>query len=219
MYVDDIILTGSHSSEIQHLKQHLNEVFSIKDLGGLHYFLGIEVNKVSQGIVLTQKNFTNDLLVESGITLFRHVVTPLPVNLKLQGSDGAYFSNPSLYRSLVGKLNFLTHTRPDLSYTLQTLSQFMQTPREQHFEALKHTLCYVYHTAGQGILLQGSDHLTLDAFSDSDWAACSDTRRSVTGYCFSLVILLLAGNPRSKVLFHVPALSPNIEQWPQPLLK
>lgn len=78
------------------------------------------------------------------------------------------FSNPNLYRSLIGKLNFLTNTRPDLSYYVQVLSQFMHSPLTIHYDALLHTLSYVRQTAGQGILLRGTDHLTLQTYSDSD---------------------------------------------------
>lgn len=108
------------------------------------------------------------MLAGSGFFEFKNAVTPLPVNQKLIAYEGLLYSSPSLYRSLVGKLNFLTHTRPGLAFTVQTLSQFMQSPREQHFAALYHTLSYVKQTAGQGTLLQGSNQLTLQAFSDSD---------------------------------------------------
>lgn len=93
---------------------------------------------------------------------------------------------------MVGKLNFLTNTRPDLSYTVQHLSQFLQKPRVPHIEALMHTLRYVGSTVGQGIILKASDQLTLQAYSDSDWGACVDTRRSVSGY-----IMLLGNSPIS----------------------
>lgn len=118
--------------------------------------------------------------------LEKGAVTPLPQNLKLQTDKGSLLPDPTLYRSLVGKLNFLTHTRPDLAFTVQCLSQFMQSPRTSHLEALHHTLRYVAQTAGQGILLQASDKLTLQAFSDSDWASCPDSRRSITGYVLQL---------------------------------
>nr|XP_017221138.1 PREDICTED: uncharacterized mitochondrial protein AtMg00810-like [Daucus carota subsp. sativus] len=99
-------------------------------------------------------------------------------------------SNPELYRSLVGKLNYLTNTRPDLSYTVQSLSQYMHAPRTSHFAALHHTLRYLAATVTQGILLKAADHLKLQAFSDADWASCKDSRRSVTGY-----ILLFGQSP------------------------
>lgn len=189
VYVEDILLTGNDTSFIQRFKAHLHKVFSIKDLGRMHFFLGLDLD---EGTVLSQRKFTKELLHESGITDFKHVVTPLPVHLKLQNTNFPLFSNPTLYRSLVGKLNFLTHTRPDLSYSVQTLSQYMQHPTEQRFAALTHTLHYVASTAGQGILLKLSLQLNLQAFSDSDWAACIDTSRSITGY-----VLMLGNSPIS----------------------
>lgn len=90
----------------------------------------------------------------------------------------------------VGKLNYLTNTRPDLSYVVQVLSQYMQAPRSSHLQALAHTLRYINHSVGQGIMLKGSNELTLQAFSDSDWASCPESRRSITGY-----VLLFGGSP------------------------
>lgn len=103
---------------------------------------------------------------------------------------GTKLSNPELYRSLLGKLNFLTNTRPDLRYSVQVLSQFMHSPTTFNYEVLLRTLSYVNHTAGQGILLRDSDRLTLQAYSDSDWASCPDTRHSVTCY-----IVLFGSSP------------------------
>ncbi|XP_021726146.1 uncharacterized protein LOC110693297 [Chenopodium quinoa] len=167
IYMDDIILTGDGVDTISDLKFHLDKIFSIKDLGKLSFFLGIEVSYMPD-------------------------VTPLPQHQKLATDDGVLLSDVTLYRSLVGKLNFLTNTRPDLSYSVQTLSQFMQNPRTTHMEALQHTLRYVAHTTGQGILLKGSDALTLQALIDSDWASCSDSRKSISGY-----VLLLGSSPIS----------------------
>lgn len=151
-------------------------------MGLLHYFLGLEVSYLDQGIVLSQRKFCTELLQASGITAFKKATTPLPVNIKLHITDSPLYSNPTHYRCLVGKLNFLTNTGPDLAFTVQTLSQFMQHPTEAHFHALTHTLNFLASTVGQGILLKGSNHLQLHAYFDSDWGACLDTRRSVTGY-------------------------------------
>lgn len=122
VYVDDIILTSDDVTSIQDLKSHLHRIFSIKDLGYLHYFLGIEVNYTPIGIILTQRKFIKDLLIFSGISEQKRVVTPLPLNIKLLADKGPLYIDPTYYRSLVGKLNFLTHTRPDLAYTVHHLS-------------------------------------------------------------------------------------------------
>lgn len=141
---------------------------------------------------MTQKKFTKELLERSGLSTFKSTVTPLLVNLKLHADEGDLLDDPSYYRCLVGKLNFLTNTRPDLSYTMQTLSQYIHAPRSSHLSALHHALCYVHHTIGHGILLKATDHLKLQAYSDSDWASFSDSERFISGY-----VLLLGDSPVS----------------------
>ncbi|XP_057520729.1 uncharacterized mitochondrial protein AtMg00810-like [Amaranthus tricolor] len=186
VYVDDILITGNDSQGISQLKSHLDHIFTIKDLGKLHFFLGIEVGYTNSGISLTQTKFTRKLLSHCKIQDLKLAVTPLPQNLKLHQMEDALYHDPTYHRTMVGKMNFLTHTRPDLAFTVQHLSQFLQEPREPHVAALHHALRYIAATVGQGILLNSSGQLILQAFSDSDWAACPNTRRSVTGYVLML---------------------------------
>ena len=126
VYVDDILITGSDLEEIQHVKECLNTKFEIKDLVQLHYFLGLEVTQTPQGVLLSRQKFTRELLRDCGLILKRQTSTPLPVNCKLTPDEGNLLEDPTIYRALIGKLNFLTNTRPDLSFTVQTLSQFLQ---------------------------------------------------------------------------------------------
>ena len=148
VYVGDIIITRDNLPEIQSLKSNFHQIFSVKDLGHLNYFLGLEMSYTAEGIVLTQRKFTNELLHDSGIHSFKKVVTPLSLNLKLQSGSSPLYHNPIHYTSLVGKLNFLTHTRLDLSFTMKTLSQDMQNPTDLHFQAFLYTLNYVASTSG-----------------------------------------------------------------------
>lgn len=92
----------------------------------------MEVSYNSQGMILTQQKYTEELLTASGINNFMKAVTPLPLNLKLNTQDREPLQDAEKYKSLVGKLNFLTNTRPDISFTVQTLSQFMQSPKTSH---------------------------------------------------------------------------------------
>ena len=192
VYVDDIILTGPNLPLILSLKTHLHTIFSIKDLGPLSYFLGLEVTRLSNGIILSQRKITKELIAECELDTSKSAKTPLPLNLKLLAEAGDFYTDPNHYRCLVGKLNFLTHTRPDISYAIQTLSQFLQAPRTPHLQALHHLLRYVAGSVGQGILLQASTQLTLQGYSDSDWGACPNSTRSVTGY-----LILLGKSPIS----------------------
>ncbi|XP_056688649.1 uncharacterized mitochondrial protein AtMg00810-like [Spinacia oleracea] len=189
VYVDDIIITCSDEAEISALKAHLHHTFSIKDLGLLNYFLGMEVSHTSDGYVLTQRKYTKEMLSGCELDISKPALTPFPLNLKLS-PKGQIYPNVDLYKRYVGKLNFLTHTRRDLAFAVQSLSQFMHSPKLAHIAAVTHTIRYVNHTSGKGILLIDTDQLTLHAFSDSDWASCSSTRRSITCY-----ILLLGNSP------------------------
>ncbi|XP_057522448.1 uncharacterized mitochondrial protein AtMg00810-like [Amaranthus tricolor] len=182
----------NHTPIILALKHHLHTTFSIKDLGALHFFLGMEICKTSAGIILTQHKFTKKLLQFSGLDLSKRATTPLPTSFKLHPDVGDPYFDPAFYRSLVGKLNFLTHSRPDLTFAVQTLSQFMQDPKVPHMQALHHTLRYVAGSIGQGILLKAGERISLIGYSDSDWATCPITRRSITGY-----LVLFGGSPVS----------------------
>ena len=117
-----IIITGASVTQILILKDHLHKVFSIKDLGVINFFLGLEVKHLKEGIILHQRKFTNELLRDSEITVFKHVAIPLSLGIKLIFDSTNPFYDPTQYRILVGKLNFLTNTRLNLSYTVQSRS-------------------------------------------------------------------------------------------------
>ena len=116
------MLTGSNPAEIDHVKQHLHKCFGIKDLGPLQYFLGLEVSYLLQDIVLSQKKFTLELLKDNHLSLSKPTITPLPPHSKLSPDEGDILQDRTYYRTMVGKLNFLTHTQPKLCFTAQTLS-------------------------------------------------------------------------------------------------
>ncbi|XP_075095334.1 uncharacterized protein LOC142173611 [Nicotiana tabacum] len=122
VYVDDILLAKNDLSEMQSLKSYLDATFKIKDLGLVHYFLGLEISLHPQGYIMSQQKFTSDLLYEFNCQHFSSVLTPLDPSVKLTMDIGEPISNPSLYRRLVGKLNFLQNTRPDISFSVHHLS-------------------------------------------------------------------------------------------------
>ncbi|RWR76143.1 retrovirus-related Pol polyprotein from transposon TNT 1-94 isoform X1 [Cinnamomum micranthum f. kanehirae] len=117
------------------------------------------------------------------------------VNLKLSKDDGDLLPNPHTYRRLVGSLVYLTITRPDISYAVNLVSQFMTSPRHLHLTAVKRIIRYLLGTVTRGLYFSKDNPLQLTAYADADWADCQDTCRSTTGWCVYL------GNARNKNVF------------------
>lgn len=182
VYVDDVILVGNDLQQIQRTKDLLHEAFTIKDLGELKYFLGIEVARMKDGLVLSQRKYVLDILKDSGILGCKPSSFPIEQNLKLDKGEKEKPVDATQYRRLVGRLLYLQATRPDVTYSVNVLSQFVSDPRQNHLDALTRVLRYLKGTAGQGVLLPKSGDLSLTAFCDSDWLGCPYTRRSRTGY-------------------------------------
>jgi hypothetical protein len=139
VYVDDIILVSSHHSAVLVLLNDLNKDFALKDLGELHYFLGIEVKKIHNGILLTQEKNVNDVLQRVGMKDCKLVSTPLSSSEKLSLHEGSLLgsSDATNYRSVVGALQYLTLTRPDISYSVNKVCQFLHAPTTSHWAAVK----------------------------------------------------------------------------------
>ncbi|XP_061371759.1 uncharacterized mitochondrial protein AtMg00810-like [Gastrolobium bilobum] len=183
VYVDDIIVASNNPSHVQTLTAVLNDTFRLKNLGNLKFFLGIEVARSTKGITICQRQYALQILKDSGYLGCKPRSTPMDVGLKLSLNSGELIPDPAIYRRLIGRLIYLTITRPDLSYAVNHLSQFMASPRLPHLQAAYRLLGYLKQTIGQGLFFSSSSHIHLNAFCDSDWATCPDSRRSVTGYC------------------------------------
>ena len=182
VYVDDLIISGNDSATLCTFKAYLSDCFKMKDLGPLKYFLGIEVARSSAGLFLCQRKYTLDIIYEAGLLGAKPSGFPIPQNHRLGLADRELLPDPEVYRRLVGRLIYLAVTRPDLTYSVHILSQFMQEPCIEHWEAALKVVRYLKGTPGQGILLSADCDLTLQGWCDSDWAACPITRRSLTGW-------------------------------------
>jgi len=181
VYVDDIIVTGSEP----------DEKFKLKNLGNLTFFLGFEIARSHLGINLSQRKYTMDLLCETGMLNSSPVSTPMNFSTKLH-ADGEPVTDPSAYRRLIGKLIYLTNTRPNITYVVNQLSQYVSAPIKDHHQAAYRVLRYLKGTVGQGIFMDVKSDVHLKAYSDSDWAGCTDSHRSMTGYLVYLGNTIIA---------------------------
>ena len=186
LYVDDMIITGDDMQGIQDLKHFLGRQFEMKDLGPLNYFLGVEVSSSVDGYYLTQAKYTSDLISRASITDSKIVDTPIEYNCCLNSHDGESLSDAILYRQLVGSLIYLIVTRPNISYAVHVVSQFMAAPRSPHYDVVLRILQYLKGTIFDGIHFSSHSSLTLQAYSDANWAGDPTDSQSTTGYCFLL---------------------------------
>jgi hypothetical protein len=157
----------------------------MKDLGELHHFLGMHVQRQGSGLFLSQRQYMLEILDRAGMAECKPSSTPVTVSPKL-AADGPPVQDPSDYRSIAGALQWLTFMRPDIAYAVQQVCLYMHDPREPHLAALKRILRYARGTLDLGLLLQPSTNGDLTVYSDADWAGCPDTRRSTSGYAVFL---------------------------------
>ncbi|RVW87157.1 Retrovirus-related Pol polyprotein from transposon TNT 1-94 [Vitis vinifera] len=183
VYVDDIILTSDHEEKIDLLKKLLTKEFEIKDLGNLKYFLGMEIARSKKGIAVSQRKYVLDLLNETGMLGCKPAETPMDTTVKLEESDGSAPVDKGRYQRLVGKLIYLSHTRPDIGFSVSVVSQFMNNPTEKHMTAVIRILRYLKMTPRKGLFFQRTTNKEIEIFSDADWAGSVTDRRSTSGYC------------------------------------
>lgn len=186
VYVDDILVTENSDEAISRLVSDLHRQFSLKQLENLHYFLGIEAFRDNTWLYLSQSKYVVDLLVKTKMTGAKTCSTPAAPSQTLTKGEGEPMSEPTLYRSTAGALQYLTLTRPDIAYSVNKLSQFLHSPTDKHWLTCKRVLQYLKGTATHGIRLQPSSTLSLVCFVDADWARCSDDMRSTSAYCVYL---------------------------------
>ncbi|XP_019199072.1 PREDICTED: uncharacterized protein LOC109192825 [Ipomoea nil] len=170
VYVDDIIMMGNDTALVETLLQRISTAFKIRDLGTPVFFLGIETLHTSDGLLLTQRKYMRDLLQRAGMTDCKPLATPAAVTKA----------------RLVGALQYLTITCPNLSYAVNRLCQFMHSPTIDHWGLLKRVLRYIKGTLDFGLRLSTSTTTTIHAYSDSDWAGCPVDRKSTSGYAVFL---------------------------------
>jgi len=207
VYVDDLIVTGARTADIAKFKEQMAARFRMSDLGPLSYYLGIEVKQGEDTIKLGQRAYALKLIERAGMAGSKAVATPMEERIKLSKQSTAAKVDATLYRSIVGGLRWLTHTRPDIAFAVGYVSCFMEDPREDHWAAVKRLLRYVQGTAEWGLVFpkrgglqlkvfseappetkEGTPGLTV--FSDADMAGDIDGRRSTSG-----VLIFLGGAP------------------------
>jgi histone deacetylase 1/2 len=186
LYVDDIVLTASSTELLHHIIKDLSGVFAMKDLGPLHYFLGIQVRRTAAGFFLHQQQYAEDILERTGMLNCKPASTLVDTKGKVSATNGVPLQDKSFYRSIANALQYLTLTRPEIAYAVQQACLYMHDPHDMHWSIIMRILRYVRGTTSHGVLLRASASTTLMMYIDADWAGYPDTRSSTSGFCVFL---------------------------------
>lgn len=181
VYVDDLLITGTDSSLINNFIINLNKVFALKDQGELHYFLGLQITRTSSGVQLTQEGYVRDILESTNMSAAAPITTPADPQHRLVKA-GEPFDDPALYRRTVGSLQYATITRPDITYAVNRVCQFMHSPTLDHWRAVKRILRYLAGTLSHSLHFSPTQATSFLAYSDAGWISDSDDSRSQFGY-------------------------------------
>ncbi|XP_059436891.1 uncharacterized mitochondrial protein AtMg00810-like [Corylus avellana] len=182
VYVDDVAIAINDPQAVSFFITLLNDRFKLKDLGSLKYFLGLEITRSTEGLSVCQQKYALEILEDSGLLAAKPVKFPLEQNLKLSKDEGDLISDSTSYRRLVGMLLYLTITRPDLAFSVQIFSQFMDKLRQPHLNAAHQVLRYLKNSLAEGFTFSTKSDFHLKGFSGY-WVGCLDTRRYIIGFC------------------------------------
>ena len=180
LYVHDIILTACLR---KHIMSHLATEFAMKDLGPLSFFLGISVTRDAHGLFLSQKQYAAKIIERAEMSNCSPCPTPIDTKSKLSATADTPYADLTTYRSLAGALQYLTFTRPYISYVVQLICLHMHAPTNEHMSALKHIIRYLQGTLSFCLQLYKSNINRIISYTNADWGRCPDTRRSTSGYC------------------------------------
>jgi hypothetical protein len=196
LYVDDLLITGNDPNLIDEVKRNLMLKYRMKDLGIIKRYLSVDFVISNKGLLIHQSTYAQKILQDAGMQYCKPVSVPLPLGFTISENTETPLFDRFTYCHIVGQLLYLTHTRPDISYSVNFVSRFMSKLQEAHWRAVLHILRYISSTIDFGILYRKHTKLSLigststsapvkvEAFTDSDWAACKDSRRSTGGYLF-----------------------------------
>jgi hypothetical protein len=181
IYVDDIIVIGTHKEAITSLISALQLKFPVKDLSPLNFFLGIDAHRSQDALHLSQTKYITDLLHRTRMLGAKPAASPCSSGSKLSKFDGTQLSDPTEYRQVVGALLYCTLSRFELAFSVNQLCQHMHNPSSTHWSAAKRVLRYLKNSIDHGLLFTKGP-LHLQAFCDSDGAGSPDDRRSTFGF-------------------------------------
>ena len=186
IYVDDIMFGSTSPSKVQESVNQMREEFEMSMVGELNFFLGLQVKQTESGIFISQSKYAKNLVQRFGLEKAKHFKTPMSTTLKLTKDENGVSVDPTLYRSMIGSLLYLTASRPDICYSVGVCARYQSDPKESHITAIKRIIRYISGTLDYGIWYLKDTDISLVGFSDVDWTNNANNRKSTSGGCFYL---------------------------------
>jgi hypothetical protein len=184
IYVDDIIFGATLDSLAHECSKVMKQEYEMSMIGELNYFLGLHDKQTAEGIFISQSKYAKDLVKRFGLDGTSCARTPMSTSVKISSDLAGKPVDPSLYRSMIGSLLYLTASRPDIFFSVGVCARFQANPKESHLTAVKHIIRYVNDTLLYGIWYSIETNLVVKGYSDADWAGNVDDRKSTSGGCF-----------------------------------
>jgi len=198
IYVDEIIFGATRDSLAHEFSEEMKQDFEMSMIGELNYFLGLQVKQTFEGIFISQSNYAKDLVKRFGLDGKSHARTPMSTSVKISSDLVGKPVDPTLYRSMIGSLLYLTANRPDIAFSMGVCARYQANPKESHLTAVKHIIRYVNDTLLYGIWYSRETNLVVARYSDANWAGNADDRKSSLGGCFYMGNNLVAWMSRKQ---------------------
>jgi hypothetical protein len=180
----NIIFGATLDSLAHEFSKEMKQEFDMSMIGELNYFLGLQVKKTTKGIFISQSKYAKDLVKHFDLDGKSHAWTPMSTSVKISSALVGKPVDPSLYRSMIGNLLYLTTSRPDIAFSVGVCAHFQANPKESHHTVVKHIIRYVNDTLLYGIWYSSETNLVVVGYSNADWAGNADDRKSTTRGCF-----------------------------------
>ena len=186
VYVDDIIFGSTSQHLAKEFVKTMMKEFEMSMVGGLTYFLGLQIRQIDDGIFVTQSTYAKNLVKRFGMVTSKTARTPMSTTTKLSRDEEGRNVDEKIYRAMIGSLLYLTASRPDLCLSAGICARYQASPKESHMNAVKCVIKYVKGTLNFCLHYTFETNINLAGYCDADWAGCVDDRRSTYGGCFFL---------------------------------
>lgn len=197
VFVDDIIFYGNDEMSIAFADEMRIE-FEMLMFGEIKFFIGLQISQLNDGIYINQTKYVREVLKNFGLEDSKPVETPMVIGCKLSKEDDSKEVNATLYRSMIGKLQYVVHSRPNIAHAVEIVSRFQANPKESHMVDVKRNFRSLKGTEDYGLWYDHKGGLTLSVFTDIDWAGNVDDRKSTSGGSFFLGERLVSCTSKKK---------------------